>query len=265
MRQGQIIGGAAMAAIAVLSGCAGSSDGGLSQPPRAKPATLPLQLEGPTEDTAVLAGVSTKNGEIMILENDGTVTTTKLDSARGQQALGRSSEMMFNLSDVLVEDESIVLENLPKPPTAQEIALEEFSKRRRSALPSHIARAPAEAFLTATVAPVSMGGKGDAGDLVAVQVTLKQGVDESTAFAYATCTLAAWSKTTKTPYARHIRTIAGEAAEGTKTVESIFTMSRSLPLGLQVMEREQTLRECGAHGIPARLTVGPVEGTEKNG
>ncbi|MFD1794413.1 hypothetical protein FQV27_08010 [Paracoccus aurantiacus] len=264
MRQGHIISGAAMTAMAVLSGCA-AQDRGLAEPPRAKPATLPLQLEGPTADTSVLAGISTKNGELMILENDGTVTTTKLDSARGQQALGRGGDAMFNLSDVLVEDESIIVDDLPKPPTAQEIAMEEFAKRRRSALPAKIAATPPEAFLGATVTLLSIAGQKTPQDLVAVHVQLREGVDESAAFAYATCTLAAWARTTDTPYARHIRTI-GTEAKGTKTVESIFTMSKKSPIGLRVMEREQTLRDCRAHGIPARVTAaGPVEGTDKNG
>ncbi len=265
MRQVRIISGAAITAVAVLSGCAATRDGGLSEPPRAKPATLPLKLEGPTEDTAVLAGVSTKSGEIMILENDGSVTTTRLDSPRGQQALGRSSEELFSLSDVLVEDSSVSVEDLPKRPSAQELALEAFAARRRSALPANIASAPAEAFLSAEVMPVSVRGGKEASDLVSVMVGLSEGVDESTAFAYATCTLAAWSETTKTPYARHIRTITRKE-NGRKTVESIFTMSKNTPMGLRVMEREETLRMCRAHGIPARLkAAGPVEGTEKNG
>lgn len=114
MRQAQHIGMMAGAALAVLSGCAPSSNGGLSQPPRAKPATLPVQLEGPTEDTSVLAGLSTKSGELMILENDGSVTKTQLDSPRGRQTL--SGDEVYSLASVLVSDDSMPLEALPKPP-----------------------------------------------------------------------------------------------------------------------------------------------------
>lgn len=261
--QAQHFGKAAATAFVVLSGCAPSGgNGGLSEPPRAKPATLPVQLEGPTEDTSILAGISTKNGELMILENDGTVTKTQLDSPRGRETLGQG-DAMFSLASVLVTDDSLPLEALPKPPTAQDVALEEFAARRQSALPARIKPTAPDAFLGGTVTPVT-SGKTASADMVMVQVRLRQGVDETAAFAYATCTLAAWSKTTKTPFARHIRTIKGED-KGVQVVESIFTMSKTTPLGLQVMEREQTLRDCRAHGIPARLTVGPVEGTEKNG
>ena len=108
------------------------------------------------------------------------------------------------------------------------------------------------------------GAKTGPADLVMVHVRLQQGVDDSAAFAYATCTLAAWSKTTKTPFARHVRTVKSDD-KGVQVVESVFTMSKTTPLGLAVMEQEQTLRDCRAHGIPARLTAGPVKGTEKNG
>lgn len=263
MRHGQIIRMGAMTAMTVvLSACGGSSDGGLAQPPRAKPATLPVRLEGPTADTSILGGVSTKSGELLILENDGSVTRTQVDSDRGRQTLRQSEQAMFSLTDVLVEDTSIPLEELPMPPRAQDIALEEFASRRSSALPSMIKSAPPEAFLGGSVAHVSQSGRKGSGDLVAVQVRLQQGVDESTAFAYATCTLAAWSKTTNTPYARHIRTISAEDG-GNVVTESIFTMSKTTPLGLRVMEREKTLQDCRAHGIPARvIAVGPVKGTE---
>lgn len=259
---------AAAAAFVVLSGCA-PSGGGLSEPPRPKPATLPVQLEGPTEDTSILAGVSTKSGELMILENDGSVTKTKLGSARSRETLGQTGTEMFTLASVLVTDNSIPMEALPRPPSAQDVALEEFAARRRSALPARIRPTAQDDFLGGTVAAVT-SGKTASGDMVMVRVRLRQGVDDSAAFAYATCTLAAWSKTTKTPFARHVRTMKSvekgkNAEKGVQVVESVFTMSKTTPLGLAVMEREQTLRDCRAHGIPARVTVGPVEGTEKNG
>lgn len=262
-QQAQHFGKAAATAFVVLSGCAPPSGGGLSEPPRPKPATLPVQLEGPTEDTSVLAGVSTKSGELMVLENDGTVTKTKLGSAQARETLAQGGTEVFSLASILVTDDSMPLEAMPRPPSAQEIALEEFAARRRSALPARIKPTAPEAFLGGTVTPVT-AGKTASADMVMVQVRLQQGVDASAAFAYATCTLAAWSKTTKTPFARHIRTVKSED-EGVQVVESVFTMSKTTPLGLQVMEREQTLRDCRAHGIPARLTVGPVEGTKKNG
>ncbi|SDD22434.1 hypothetical protein SAMN05421538_101148 [Paracoccus isoporae] len=261
--RGQISGAAIVAAMAVLAGCAGPSNGGLAQPPRAKPPTIPVRLEGPTADTSILAGVSTRSGEMLILENDGSVTKTEIDSDRGRATLRQSDAAMYSLTDILVTDDTIPLEDLPRPPTAQEIALKTFAERRRSALPARIVRAEPEMFRGNQVRVIGKGGSG-AAELVSVVVQLREGVDESTAFAYATCTLAAWSRTTKTPYGRHIRTLSSER-NGVLTVESVFTMSTDLPLGLRVMERDKTLQECRANGVPARVAVGPVEGTETNG
>lgn len=170
---------------------------------------------------------------------------------------------MRSLSEVLVEDKTIIVEDLPKPPTAQEVALEEFAARRQSALPANIVPAPEEAFLYSDVRPVARG-EDDSGDMFSVLVNLREGVDETTAFAYATCTLAAWSSRTDTPYARHIRTMS-DKRRGVVAVNSIFVMSETLPLGLQVMEREQTLQDCKANGIPARITAGSEEGMSENG
>lgn len=265
MRQGRIIvGGMVMAVLAILSGCETSGNGGMAQPPRAKPARISVTLEGPTEDTSILAGVSTGSGELMILENDGSVTKTAIDSARGRQTLRQGDADMFNLTDVLIEDESIPLEALPKPPRAQDLAIEEFAARRRSALPVRIVPASEEMFLASQVRPYARGRKEARTDLVSVLVNLKPGVDATTALAYATCSLAAWATTTDTPYARHIRTLSG-GSEEVVAFEAIYIMSKTMPLGLQVMEREQTLRDCGENGIPAQIMVGPVEGTKKNG
>ncbi|MFV0409134.1 MAG: hypothetical protein ACK5LJ_05385 [Paracoccus sp. (in: a-proteobacteria)] len=255
---------AGMAALAALSGCGASDGGNLSTPPRMKPATLPVQLDGPTEDTAILGSVSTRDGELRILENDGSVTRTKVDSTQGRMTLRQSDADMLALSDVLVSDDLIPLEDLPKPPKAQDIALEEFAARRGSALPARIVPAEADKFLLVSVRPYATREEGKPSDLVAVLVNVAQGVDESAAFAYATCTLAAWSKTTNTPYARHIRTLTRED-NGVLAVESTYIMSKSIPMGLQVMERDKTLSECRANGIPARVMVGPAEGMEKNG
>ncbi|WBU63184.1 hypothetical protein [Paracoccus aerodenitrificans] len=264
MRQVRILGGLTVTAFAVLSGCTQPSDAGLAERPRSKPATLPVRLEGPTEDTSILGGVSTASGELLILENDGTVSRTPVDSAEGRRSLRQSEEEMRGLSEFLVEDTSINVADLPKPPTAQEIAMEEFAARRQPLnLPANLTAAPEEAFLYGTVRPVSREEGGSA-DMFSVLVNTDEGLDDATAFAYAACTLAAWSRDTGTPYARHIRTISKRRG-GVLALDSIFVMSRSLPLGLQIMEQEEILQQCRANGIPARVTVGPVEGTEENG
>ena len=263
MQQHRIAATLAMTALAGLAGCA-ATDAGLAQPPRSKPATFSVRAEGPTADTSTLASVSSKSGEMLILEQDGSVTKTRIDSASGRAAIGSDDAGGMRLQDVLIADDTIILEDLPKPPRAQDLAVEAFTARTRPALPARIKPTPPEAFLdTRVVSYAAPGGKAASG-LVGVLVNLQRGVDETAAFAYATCTLAAWSKGTGTPYARHIRTVSRET-ENILAVEAIFTMSAKQPLGLRVMEQQQTLRDCKANAIPARVTTGPKEGTEKNG
>lgn len=87
---------------------------------------------------------------------------------------------MFNLTDVLVEDTSVPLDALPKPPRAgyrdRGICRLQRSGPAGAGLP-----APAEAFWRARdpCDPNRPQGRGRDGP---VQVRLRQGVDESTAF-----------------------------------------------------------------------------------
>lgn len=268
MGSGRFTGAVVMIAMmTILSSCDRSSGQGGAVPPRAKPAVIPVRLEGPTPDTSVLGSVSTRKGELTILENDGSVSKAKIGSARARSTVRQSDDSKLSLSDVLVEDTSIPLEALPKAPTAQEIAIKEFSARRRSALPSRIVKIPQDGFMSARIRKIQQAGRKEDSNLVSVVVQFKSGlgVDEPTAFAYATCTLAQWSRKTNTPYARHVRTIMGRS-DGTTVAESIYTMSTTVPLGLNVMERGPTLRRCRASGIPVRtITAGAVEGKETNG
>ena len=70
------------------------------------------------------------------------------------------------------------------------------------------------------------------------------------AFAYATCALAGWAKGQNKPFGRHIRTLQ-ERRDGKLVVGSVFTLSDTRPMGLRVMETQDTLRACRDSGIPA--------------
>jgi hypothetical protein len=51
-------------------------------------------------------------------------------------------------------------------------------------------------------------------------------------------------------YGRHVRTLQ-DTRDGKLTIRAAFTLSDQKPMGLRVMETEDTLRECKARGIPA--------------
>ena len=243
---------AALGAVA-LAGCeplAATPDGR----PKAKPAQMVAQVAAPGQKagdaTLTRARISTKSGEILILEEDGSVTTMDLDSPEGQDAFTISEADLAALNANLDLDfGGLVAASLPKEKTAQEKALEAFAARREPALPTlreDQAVDPAQ-FIAAKVEPMN---RGRATDLVEVTANLRQGVDADIAFSYATCALAGWAKENGTPYGRHIRTLQAER-NGKLLIGSAFILSQDKPLGLRVMETEETLRECRARGIPA--------------
>ena len=243
---------AALGAVA-LAGCeplAAAPDGR----PKAKPAQMVAQVAAPGQKagdaTLTRARISTKSGEILILEEDGSVTTMDLDSPEGQDAFTISEADLAALNANLDLDfGGLVAASLPKEKTAQEKALEAFAARSEPALPTlreDQAVDPAQ-FIAAKVEPMN---RGRATDLVEVTANLRQGVDADIAFSYATCALAGWAKENGTPYGRHIRTLQAER-NGKLLIGSAFILSQDKPLGLRVMETEETLRECRARGIPA--------------
>ena len=243
---------AALGAVA-LAGCeplATTPDGR----PKAKPAQMVAQVAAPGQKagdaTLTRARISTKSGEILILEEDGSVTTMDLDSPEGQDAFTISEADLAALNANLDLDfGGLVAASLPKEKTAQEKALEAFAARSEPALPTlreDQAVDPAQ-FIAAKVEPMN---RGRATDLVEVTANLRQGVDADIAFSYATCALAGWAKENGTPYGRHIRTLQAER-NGKLLIGSAFILSQDKPLGLRVMETEETLRECRARGIPA--------------
>lgn len=246
-------------AIAALASCTSGGGKGLATPPRPKPDEVKVKIVNRAPSGAKLsrASVSTKSGDILILEPDGSVSEVALDSPSGRDAFqvteaelnALSVNLGLKLSPADVANFDIVAPEKPRMPTAQEKALEAFAARTRPALPDFPASFKAE--------PESFGGasvrtlKGDrSGSLVEVSARLRPGVDADVAFAYATCALAGWAKSQGKHYGRHIRTLQ-DKHNGTLEVGSVFTLSDKKPMGLRVMETNQTLQTCKDRGIPA--------------
>lgn len=197
-----------------------------------------------------LARISTKSGEILILEPDGSVTTMALDSPEGRDAFAVTEADLLALNANLDLDlGGTVAADLPPRQTAQDKALEEFAARTQPALPDWAdgAAVDPQDFMGVWVA--SLGPDGSS-DLVEVTATLREGVDADIAFSYATCALAGWARQNGERYGRHVRSLQ-DTRNGRLTVGAAFTLSDQKPMGLRVMETEDTLRECKARGIPA--------------
>lgn len=242
---------AALAGAAMLAGCADDATLGRPKP---KPETMTAKVATPGaakgKAPLTLARISTKSGEILILEPDGSVTTMALDSPEGQDAFAVSEADLMALNANLDLDLGAgAAPDLPPRQTAQDKALEEFAARTQPALPAWAegtAVDPAD-FMGARVASLAPGGSSD---LVEVTANLRQGVDADIAFSYATCALAGWAKRNGGPYGRHVRTLQ-DTRDGKLMIGAAFTLSDEKPMGLRVMETEETLRECKARGIPA--------------
>ncbi len=246
-------------AVAVgLTGC-GPADLGLATPPRTKPDQVTVQVMDRSAAGTKLsrARVSTKSGDILILEPDGSVTEVALDSEAGRDAFevteAELAELSVNLgldlSAAEVSNFDLVTPERRRVPTAQQKALEAFAARTEPALPQFPKGFVADPAVFAGVRVDAV--KGDRkGDLVEVTANLKPGVDADVAFAYATCALAGWAKGTGRDYARHIRTLQ-DKRKGKLVIGSVFTLSERRPMGLKVMETNDTLRACKDRGIPA--------------
>lgn len=242
---------AALAGAAVLSGCADDAGDGRPKP---KPETMTAKIATPGalpgKAPLTLARISTKSGEILILEPDGQVTTMTLDSPEGQDAFAVSeADLMALNANLDLNLGGMVADGLPPRQTVQEKALEEFAARSQPALPAWAdgTTVDPQDFLGARVA--SLDPKGSA-DLVEVTANLREGVDADIAFSYAICALAGWAKRNGEPYGRHVRTLQ-DTRDGKLRIGAAFTLSDQKPMGLRVMETEDTLRECKARGIPA--------------
>lgn len=247
---------------ATLAGCDRSSD----PRPSAKPDELGVAVvqNGKGGKQLTRGRVSTKSGDILILEADGTVSEVALDSPSGRDAFDVSQEELEALSVNLGLDLSAAPvvagfatgghrggDASPGPvkgPTAQEKALEAFAARTQPAFPKlpDGFKANPENFIAVNVKTL---GSDKRGSLVEVSADLQPGVDADVAMAYATCALAGWAQGEGRDFARHVRTLQDKRG-GKLMVGSVFTTSSKKPMGLRVMETNATLRECKDRGIP---------------
>ncbi len=245
-------------ALAVLAGCEAppppQQNRPLSKPAQLDVAVLKSDAGAPDKQVLTRGRISTKSGDILILEPDGSVTEMELDSPEGRDAFAVTEADLMALNANLGLDLSGMRTMAPiraRRQTAQEKALEEFAARTRPLrlnLPRNFEADPKD-FQGAEVRNYESRNKGGS-SLVEVNANLKRGVDAGTAFAYATCALASWAEANGTPYARHIRTIRDQR-DDKMIVGSVFTLSKEKPLGLTVMTTKDTLQECKTRGIPA--------------
>ncbi|WP_299358487.1 hypothetical protein [uncultured Paracoccus sp.] len=251
----------AAALATALAGCTDPGPDASQLRPSGKPDQLDVAVLQDTPNGAQLTRgrISTKSGDILILEPDGSVSEVALDSPSGRDAFDVSEAELAALAVNLGIDLSAAPADIDlgpssgrtirRGPTAQEKALEEFAARTRPALPTFPPgfKADPEVFIGTRVETI----KGDTrGSLVEVTANLRDGVDADVAFAYATCALAGWAKGEGRQYARHIRTLQANR-NGKLLIGSVFTLSGDKPMGLRVMETRDTLQECEARGIPA--------------
>lgn len=253
--------GLMLAAGLVLAGCEqqpGATQAAPLRPP-GKPAALNFAVlhsdaGAPGKRALSRARISTKSGEILILEPDGSVTQMALDSSEGRDAFAVTEADLAALNGNLDLDLAGVPDLgpvAPREPTAQEKAIAAFQARSqplRLNLPASFTPDPRD-FEGADVR-VWPDPRGQDSSLVEITARLRSGVDADTAFAYATCALANWADLKGTPYARHIRTLRDDR-DGAMVVGSVFTLSANRPMGLTVMTTKDTLQECKARGIPA--------------
>lgn len=247
---------AGVAALALLTGCAETTTDSRPQPKPAELGVSVVQSDAGAPNKKVLSRgrISTKSGDILILEPDGSVSEMKLDSQSGRDAFAVTEADLMALNENLDLDLSGMPNLGPvrkRAPTAQEKALADFaarSKPMRLNLPKSFAAEPKD-FLGARVTGLANSRKG-ADSLVEVSANLRRGVDADTAFAYATCALASWADAKGAPYARHIRTLS-DKRNGKVIVGSVYTLSTKKPMGLTVMTTKETLQDCKARGIPA--------------
>ena len=240
-----------------LAGC------DIGQSADSRPPAKPEQLEvavlhsdagAPGKNVISRGRISTKSGEILILEPDGSVSEMTLDSPGGRDAFALTEADLASLNANLALDLSGMPDMGPvakRGPTAQEKALAAFRARTkplRLNLPADFTVEPKD--FTGAEIQVWPSRRKSGDSLVEVTANLRSGVDAGTAFAYATCALANWADANGVPYARHIRTLRDKRNDRI-VVGSVFTLSGEKPMGLTVMTTKDTLQECKSRGIPA--------------
>lgn len=252
-----------LAALALLplAACEETGGGAAAGRPQSKPEALTAEIAGPGGRRQE-ARVETRRGEILILGLDGRVVPVPLSSAEGRRALGASEA---RIAEAAAADPA---EPATPPGTpalsAQDALVADFEAQSAPVLPeapeADAERPDPDDFLGARVRELSSAPEGDrparrssgqgGARLVEVSAEMKDGVDADTAFAYATCALAGWASRAGVPYARHIRTLQSRV-NGRLRLASVFTVSDIEPMGIRIVEANQTLGECSARGIPA--------------
>lgn len=241
----------------VLIACADTAS---DNRPRVKPDELVVNVVQPSGKPGVAklgqARISTKSGDIQILEPDGSVTEFALEGASPDPFAISAADLQLlnaNLDLDLSKVRGLSSRNV-KRMSAQDMALAAFAARTRPMLPSLPAsfKAEPEMFRGVSIQPMRDPRADKAGDtgMVTVRANLRRGVDADTAFAYATCALADWASKHGTGFARHVWT-EQTRRRGEIQLGAVFTLSNSQPMGLKVMNTDQTLQECKARGIPA--------------
>ncbi len=86
------------------------------------------------------------------------------------------------------------------------------------------------------------------GDLVSFRVQAA-GEGPQVVEDYARCAAAQYALIRGFGFARHIRTRVGERA-GIWTADAVYTISAALPRGVDTIDAEVVVRDCGERGIP---------------
>ena len=86
-------------------------------------------------------------------------------------------------------------------------------------------------------------------DLVDFLVTMKGARDDADVEAYARCAAAQYALIRGYGFARHVRTNVAKEG-GVWRGDAVYTISAALPRGVETIDAEVTVRDCGAQGIP---------------
>lgn len=87
------------------------------------------------------------------------------------------------------------------------------------------------------------------GDLVNFHVAMTGARDRGDVDAYGRCAAAQYALIRGFGFARHVRTQVANSG-GNWRGDAVYTISASLPRGIDTIDAEVTVRDCGAQGIP---------------
>ncbi|MGA0539349.1 hypothetical protein [Neotabrizicola sp. VNH66] len=87
------------------------------------------------------------------------------------------------------------------------------------------------------------------GDMVSFRVAMKGAGDEADVEAYGRCAAAQYALIRGAGFARHVRTQVAKAGD-TWRGDAVYLISAALPRGVQTIDAEVTVRDCGELRIP---------------